>query len=240
MTQRLAVFGGSGFVGSYICRQAAKLNVPVISLSRRGMPSWKEPWMDRVEWAKADMFDPSSYRSILKECKGTIVSVGAFGNNDFMERVCGDGPMTILETSKEENVKRFAFLSAQKAAGTPDWLLSGYFKGKQKVEVRMQEIYEDAHMALQPGFVYGSRKTDYFPTPLPLSVVGAPLRALTTPQFISSLEAIPLIGQGLIPPASAQDIAELSIEFMKEEDVDKRLCGNISSRDIRTLAASFR
>ena len=54
---RVAVWGGSGFVGSRVCRTLVGAGCSVVSLSRTGKPPpWclSEGWSGEVEWQSAD------------------------------------------------------------------------------------------------------------------------------------------------------------------------------------------
>ena len=54
---RIAVFGGSGFVGSRVCQILAGAGCSVVSVSRTGAPpAWAaaQPWSRQVEWLAAD------------------------------------------------------------------------------------------------------------------------------------------------------------------------------------------
>ncbi|KAL6843431.1 hypothetical protein ACP4OV_026753 [Aristida adscensionis] len=46
----IVVLGGSGFVGSAICKAAVSKGIEVVSLSRSGRPSYTDPWVDQVTW----------------------------------------------------------------------------------------------------------------------------------------------------------------------------------------------
>ncbi|ONM62590.1 NAD(P)-binding Rossmann-fold superfamily protein [Zea mays] len=46
----IVVLGGSGFVGSAICRAAVSKGIEVVSFSRSGRPSYSDPWVDQVNW----------------------------------------------------------------------------------------------------------------------------------------------------------------------------------------------
>ncbi|KAL9267133.1 hypothetical protein AKJ16_DCAP14347 [Drosera capensis] len=48
--ERLVVLGGSGFVGSAICKAAVSKGIEILSLSRSGRPSYNDPWVDQVSW----------------------------------------------------------------------------------------------------------------------------------------------------------------------------------------------
>ena len=54
---RIAVFGGSGFIGSRVCQTLAGAGCSVVSVSRTGAPpAWAaaQPWSRQVEWLAAD------------------------------------------------------------------------------------------------------------------------------------------------------------------------------------------
>uniref|UniRef100_A0A6N2KR73 NAD-dependent epimerase/dehydratase domain-containing protein n=1 Tax=Salix viminalis TaxID=40686 RepID=A0A6N2KR73_SALVM len=46
-TERVVVLGGSGFVGSAICKAAVSKGIEVISLSRSGRPTYPDSWIDQ-------------------------------------------------------------------------------------------------------------------------------------------------------------------------------------------------
>ncbi|RZC69387.1 hypothetical protein C5167_032465 [Papaver somniferum] len=48
--ERVVVLGGSGFVGSAICKAAVSKGIEAVSLSRSGRPNNTEPWVDQVTW----------------------------------------------------------------------------------------------------------------------------------------------------------------------------------------------
>lgn len=41
-----------------------------------------------------------------------MTTVGAFGTNDYMRRVCGEANIRAMRAAKEAGVSRFAFISA--------------------------------------------------------------------------------------------------------------------------------
>ena len=54
---RIAVFGGSGFIGSRVCQTLTGAGCSVVSVSRTGAPpAWvaAQPWSQQVEWLAAD------------------------------------------------------------------------------------------------------------------------------------------------------------------------------------------
>lgn len=78
MTQTLVVFGGSGFVGRALCKEAIKQNMTVISISKHGEPKDKQPWMGhhQMTWLKMDVFRDDSWKKILDS---SVVCVNLIG-----------------------------------------------------------------------------------------------------------------------------------------------------------------
>eukprot|EP00959_Pyramimonas_sp_CCMP1952_P006683 139563-Pyramimonas_sp.AAC.1 len=59
-----------------------------------------------------------------------VSCVGAFGSNEFMEKVCGDATVSMVEAAKAAKVKNFVFISAHDYQ-LPSFVLSGYVAGKK-------------------------------------------------------------------------------------------------------------
>ncbi|XP_074573489.1 uncharacterized protein LOC141829913 [Curcuma longa] len=49
-TEKIVVLGGTGFVGSAICKAAVSKGIEVVSVSRSGRPSYTDSWIDQVRW----------------------------------------------------------------------------------------------------------------------------------------------------------------------------------------------
>ena len=52
--KKLLVLGGSGYLGSRICRAAVEAGYKVTALSRRGGPPKMDPALEQVEWRIGD------------------------------------------------------------------------------------------------------------------------------------------------------------------------------------------
>ncbi|KAK4698597.1 hypothetical protein P7C70_g7678, partial [Phenoliferia sp. Uapishka_3] len=78
---KVLIFGGSGFVGSAVCRSAVARGWQVISCTRRGEPfktaeGLTPAWVNHVEWRKGSPFDPASYDSLLPQCGAVVSTLG--------------------------------------------------------------------------------------------------------------------------------------------------------------------
>ncbi|GLI72379.1 hypothetical protein PoHVEF18_000551 [Penicillium ochrochloron] len=99
--KRLVVAGGSGFLGSRICRAAAARGWEVTSLSRSGEPRWdtvtsspeRPSWASSVEWAKADILKPETYKPFLSGASAVVHTMGILLEADYKGVVQGREPL---------------------------------------------------------------------------------------------------------------------------------------------------
>ena len=95
----ILVCGGSGFLGSRICKIAAARNWNVVSLSRSGEPSWAEnnnkrpDWADRVQWKKGNVMNPETYHDALKGADAVVHSMGILLEADYKGVLSGKEPV---------------------------------------------------------------------------------------------------------------------------------------------------
>ncbi|PLN86327.1 putative NAD dependent epimerase/dehydratase [Aspergillus taichungensis] len=100
-TRRVVVAGGNGFLGSRICKSAVARGWSVTSLSRSGEPRWdtvtespvRPSWAESVEWAKADMLRPETYKSFLSGATAVVHSMGILLEADYKGVVQGREPI---------------------------------------------------------------------------------------------------------------------------------------------------
>lgn len=181
---KIVVFGGSGFVGTRVCKHIVGMGADVVSVSRHGRPaSATGAWADSVQWAKGDIFDPQSgWKDLLKGSAGVVSTLGAFGSNEFMYKICGQANIDVMDAAADLKVPRFAFISVHDyhfpgGWHAKDFLLKGYFQGKRDAEAHLFKLFPESGVALRPGFIYGSRAAGNMT--IPLGVVGVPLAAVS-------------------------------------------------------------
>lgn len=90
MLKKIAVFGGNGFVGKNICRGAVGLGIDVISISRTGSPfgnTTVPEWALKVEWAKGNAEDETTFKKYLEGVDGVVSCIGAFGSNEVSRQI---------------------------------------------------------------------------------------------------------------------------------------------------------
>lgn len=148
---RVAVFGGSGFIGSYACRALVASGCEVTSISRAGQNTLGptslvgksqtllekfdgEAWLEQVTWVSADatMPDCNSDGKIAAALAGADAVVGCMGSGDDLLTPSTRGWMsgyTWSEMSEVQYAANYApnakAVAAAKAAGAKRFVLVG-------------------------------------------------------------------------------------------------------------------
>ncbi|POM66716.1 NAD dependent epimerase/dehydratase [Phytophthora palmivora] len=214
---RVLVIGGNGFVGSNILQRAVQKGIEVRSLNPSGKPQWQDvPWIDNVDWHEGDVFDDKQLAKAVEGVTGVISTVGAFGNNEFMEKMCGDSTIVAARAAQKAGAERFVFVSNSRVGSyCPSWMpMYGYYHGKERAERAVQARFPSAGVALRPGFIYGWRRTKKG-RGVPLQLIGAPISVLARDlgAFSTALGYLPLAGDEMraaIPVGAVAKAAVLS------------------------------
>lgn len=75
--QRLLVIGGTGFVGSEVCKNAVEAGYTVTALSRRGQnPDPSNELLQQVEWCAGDALDEKTVSAYLSKADAVVHAIG--------------------------------------------------------------------------------------------------------------------------------------------------------------------
>lgn len=215
--QKLVVFGGNGFVGSRVCEAGVNRGFDVVSVNRSGRPTWlEETWGDKVEWVSADCLEPSSYTEVLKGAYGVVSTVGGFGSNDAMYKICGETNIRAAETAAALGVERFAFVSVHEY-NLPGTSEVGYFKGKKDAEETIQKYFGDNGVFLRPGLIHGGRYVNN--VRIPLNYVFGPLETVLNFLPNKQLSGIPILGAALVPPVSVEAVGKAAVAAAMDDSI---------------------
>ncbi|KAK4557259.1 hypothetical protein RGQ29_007137 [Quercus rubra] len=216
-TERVVVLGGSGFVGSAICKAAVSKGIEVISLSRSGRPTYSNSWVDQVNWVTGDVFYVN-WDEVLVGATAVVSTLGGFGSEEQMQRINGEANVVSVNAAKEYGTPKFILISVHDY-NLPSFILStGYFTGKRKAEAEVLSKYPNSGVVLRPGFIYGKRRVDGFE--IPLDLIGEPVERIlrATESFTRPLSSLPASDLLLAPPVSVDDVALAAINAISDDD----------------------
>ncbi|KAL5794628.1 hypothetical protein ACOSP7_003222 [Xanthoceras sorbifolium] len=217
-SERVVVLGGSGFVGSAICKAAVTKGIEVVSLSRSGRTTYPGSWVDQVTWISGDVFY-ANWDEVLVGATAVVSTIGGFGSDEQMRRINGEANVVAVGAAKDFGIPKFILTSVHDY-NLPSFLLSsGYFTGKRKAESEVLSKYPNSGVVLRPGFIYGKRKVDGFE--IPLDLIGEPLERIlsATESFTKPLSSLPASDLLLAPPVSVDEFALAVINAIKDDDV---------------------
>jgi len=115
--QRLLVLGGSGFVGSEVCRNAVDCGFQVTSLSRRGAnPDPKDVRLQQVDWRAGDATDKKTVASLVANADAVVHAVGLLfdvdsGLANFNLIVSGSGSKPGPQSTYDNITRKTALLA---------------------------------------------------------------------------------------------------------------------------------
>lgn len=220
---KIALIGGTGFVGSYLVEELLKQGHQPKLLVRFGSAS-KVIHADRCELITGDVGDSVALRKTLQGCDGAIYTIGIlreFENKGItFEALQYEGAVRTMDLAVEEQVKRFLLMSANgvKPEGTP------YQTTKYRAEQYLQQTNLQWTI-FRPSVIFGDPKGKMeFCTQLQEQLVDLPL-------------PVPLFYEGLLPfhpgsfelaPVHIQDVATVFIKSLTMPETINQiypLCG---------------
>ena len=145
---KLAVTGGTGFVGSRLLDAAVADGHQVSALARRPMPA-----RTSVEWVSGSLEQPSALEKLVEKADAVIHVAGVISARtaaDF-DRGNVDGTQAMLDAAKASGVKRFVHVSSI-AAREPGLSLYGASKAKSEKLVASSGL---PFAIVRPPAVYG-------------------------------------------------------------------------------------
>ncbi|KAK9144268.1 hypothetical protein Sjap_004171 [Stephania japonica] len=211
--ERIVVLGGSGFVGSAICKAAVSKGIEAISVSR-----CMQALSRIINYTFLGDVFYANWDEILVGATAIVSTIGGFGNEEQMKRVNGEANVRAVNAAKEYGVPKFILISVHDY-NLPSFLLSsGYFTGKRKAESEVLSKYPNSGAVLRPGFIYGKRKVSGFE--IPLDTVGEPLEKFlkATENFTKPLNSLPASDLLLAPPVNVDDVAYAVINAVIDDD----------------------
>ncbi|HMI40596.1 MAG TPA: NAD-dependent epimerase/dehydratase family protein [Sphingomicrobium sp.] len=145
---RLALTGGTGFVGGRLLGVARDAGHEVRALTRRPMPP-----RDGVEWVAGSLEDQASLERLCADADAVIHVAGAINARDEAGFEAGNvtGTAAMLAAAKSTGVPRFVHVSSL-AAREPSLSRYGASKARSEVLVKVSDL---SFAIVRPPAVYG-------------------------------------------------------------------------------------
>merc|ERR1719445_355566 len=134
-SSKIAVFGGTGYVGSAVCERLVKKGYTVTGVSRRGVnPRPNDENLSQVNWVSGDATNPADVNKIVSDADAVVHAVGLLfdvesGLAGLNKIVSGSGSLPDPEKSTYDNITRktmFGIIEAiEKKAMNPLAMLGG-------------------------------------------------------------------------------------------------------------------
>lgn len=211
-TPKVLVLGGTGFVGSEVCRELSNLGVSYISTSRDGRDGTSAfDVLNSADVAK-------DINALSKGCTAVISTIGSINTSDDYKINAASG---IASTgAKKSGVKNFIYISVSpevrdSVEGLP--LLKNYMAGKVASENTISENFskdDNVFCIIQPTFIYGGDEFNLNP-PRVTKSYGSLIEGLLSLGIFRFLASnLPgLIGVAFRPPIPVETVAKAAVAF---------------------------
>jgi NADH dehydrogenase len=147
----VTVFGGSGFIGRYVCEQLFEAGARVRVVSRNPRCAYFiQPLgtVGRYGFVAADVTSRESVRKAVQGSDAVINLVGSFSN---MTKVHAEGARSIAEAARDAGATALVHISAMSADPRAE---AAYSRTKGEGEVAVREIFPQATI-IRPSIVFG-------------------------------------------------------------------------------------
>ena len=221
---RVALFGGTGFVGSYIVDELVKNEHQPVLLMRPGSES-KVRHRDQCTLVSGDIRDSDAIRKTLEGCDAAIYLIGILrespGKGITFEEMQYRGARRTIDLAVEAGVRRFLLMSANgvKPDGTP------YQRTKYQAEQYLEST-ELNWTVFRPSIIFGDPR-------------GQPMEfcSMLYQQMIKPPLPAPLFYKGLVPtdagtfrmaPVHVRDVAAVFVKSLDQPEVHAKIfavCG---------------
>ena len=211
---KVALFGGTGFVGSYIIDEllAQKMTPRILVRKESQSKLYQEGGYEVIQ---GDLDNESAIRDTIKGCEVVIYNVGIIrefpSKGITFENLHFDGAKRCIDIAKDEQVSRFILMSANgvKKNGT----------GYQKTKILADEYLKWSKLdytIFRPSLVFGDPRGSGRPefcTQLKKDMLDLPFPA---PNFHTGLNLLNAGAFGL-SPIHAKDVAAIFVRSINEK-----------------------
>lgn len=210
---RVAIFGGTGFVGHYLVNALLSASMHPVLLVRPGSES-KVEQRDRCTLIPGDISNPDAVKDTLTEADAAIYNIGIL--REFPKRgvtfeaLHFDGARSAMDAASAAGTNRFLLMSANgvRADG------SGYQRTKHSAE-RYLEATDLEWTIFRPSVIFGEpHGRQEFATQLLHDIIDSPLPA---PLFYEGLWPVGA-GAFKLSPVNVEDVAQAFVTALAQPE----------------------
>tara|TARA_B000000437_G_scaffold24350_1_gene16733 strand:- start:950 stop:1867 length:918 start_codon:yes stop_codon:yes gene_type:complete len=215
---RVAVFGGTGFVGNYIINELLKSDYKVNVLVREGSES-KLDDPDKCNIINGDINNLESIDKTLENCETVIYNIGIIrefkSKGITFKNLHYEGLKSVVDSCSKHHINRFVLMSANgvKPSGT------GYQETKYKAEVYLRGKIRDWTI-IRPSLIFGDSKGKMeFCSQLKKDMLSLPFPA---PSFFGGLNFLNA-GEFKMSPIHVKDVAKVFVKCIENGHSFKKI-----------------
>lgn len=209
----IALFGGTGYVGSYLIDALVDAGHTPIVMVRPGSEN-KIRKMDDCKLIQGDIQDGSAISAALEHADAVIYNIGIL--REFPEKgitfdeLQYQAPKRIIEAAEDAGIRRFLLMSANGAAAQG----TSYQTTKFRAEQCLQNTTMDWTI-FRPSVIFGDpRGRNEFATQLANDIIASPLPA---PLFFDGL-SVGKAGEFKLSPVHVLNVADAFIRSLASEE----------------------
>ena len=216
---KVALFGGTGFVGSYIIDELISQNLIPRVLVRNNSES-KLVNKENCQIINGDINDISAINDTIEGCEAVIYNIGII--RQFVRRGISyenlhfQGAKRCIDAAKNLGVKRFILMSANGVTHNG----TGYQSTKMLAEEYLKWADLD-YTIFRPSLVFGDPRGEERPefcTQLKKDMLSLPFPAPSFHKGLNPLNG----GKFALSPIHAKDVSKIFVDSIKEEQAIKK------------------
>ena len=212
---KVALFGGTGFVGSYIIDQLIEsAHVPRILVRSDSHNKIISP--DRCEIVEGDIANADDIMSVLEDVEAVIYNIGIIrefpGQGITYEKLHFEGAANCIDAAVEKGIKRFILMSANGVC--PDG--TGYQKTKWMSEQYLKNT-DLKWTIFRPSLIFGDPRghdRPEFCTQLKKNLINLPLPAPLFHEGFLPLNA----GSFTMSPIHVENVADIFVSSIDKDN----------------------
>jgi uncharacterized protein YbjT (DUF2867 family) len=205
---KVLVLGGTGFVGSEVCKKLKSLGVDVIATSRDGRDGTLA-----LDFGDSSIDVAKRVEEMAKGCTGVVSCIGSIGTPN--DKVVNSGTGLSSIGAKAAGVKNFVYISVApevRDASKGLSFLKDYMDGKAFSEDSIKNNFADGYTIIAPTFIYGGDKFAINPPRVADGYGRLVEGVLSSGPFRFAAGISPgIIGVALEPPVKVGDVAGAAV-----------------------------